>query len=202
MPPKISELVEGIRRLEQELEAELAKKRTELRFSIENRKIRFEQEVLLQHKKLKIGLASYLLHVPLRHLVSVPFIYSVFFILLLLDLAVTLYQGICFPLYGIPKVKRRDFMIYDHKHLAYLNGIEKINCLYCSYASGLASYTKEIVARTEQYWCPIKHAQRINQAHSRYSRFIDFGDGEGYRRELENIRCDFSSGEEKKEEGK
>jgi len=195
MAPQISELIERIRGLEEELELELAKKRDELRFSLKNRKAYFEHEVLLQHRKLKTGLLRYVLHAKPRHILTAPIIYPMIFPLLLLDAFVFLYQFICFPVYGIPKVRRSDYLIFDHQDLAYLNLLEKINCAYCSYANGLMSYIKEIVARTEQYWCPIKHARRILQAHSRYSRFTDYGDGNAYRSELKNIRCDFGSAE-------
>jgi len=192
--PEIRELLDRIGILEEELELELAKKREELRFSLENRKVHFEREILAQHRKLKTSLLRYLLKARLLNLLSAPFIYAVFFPMLLLDGFVTLYQFICFPIYRIPKVKRRDFLIFDRHNLAYLNLIEKINCAYCSYGNGLISYIKEVVARTEQYWCPIKHARRTRQAHSRYSRFVDFGDGESYRRERDNLRCDFNHG--------
>jgi hypothetical protein len=192
MTPQIGELVEKIRQLESELEVELARRREELRFELIDRKIRFEQEVRQRHKTLKTGLLRYLAQARLRNLVSAPVIYAMIFPLLLLDLCVTLYQLTCFPLYRIPMVRRRDYLVFDHHKLAYLNAIEKLNCAYCSYGNGLLSYIKEIVARTEQYWCPIKHAQRVLQAHSRYSRFVDFGDAEAYRRELEKLRCDFN----------
>lgn len=192
MTPKIGELIERIRALQEELEVELARKRAELRFSLIDRKVRFEQEMLERHRQFKTGLLRYLLQARLRNLITAPVIYAMFFPLVLLDLFVTLYQFVCFPLYRIPKVRRRDYLIFDHHNLAYLNLIEKINCAYCSYGNGLLSYIKEIVARTEQYWCPIKHARRVRQAHSRYSRFVDYGDAEGYRRELENLRCDFN----------
>lgn len=83
---------------------------------------------------------------------------------------------------------RGDYFVYDRDLLAYLNIIEKLNCTYCSYANGLAAYVKEIVGRTEQYWCPIKHACRILHAHPHYRDFVDFGDAEAYRRELEGLR--------------
>ena len=92
-------------------------------------------------------------------------------------------------------MKRHDYLVFDRHNLAYLNLIEKINCAYCSYGNGLLSYIKEVVARTEQYWCPIKQAQQRRQAHSRYRRFTDYGDGDAYRSELKSIRCDFGSGE-------
>jgi len=200
MTPQISELIERIRGLEEELELELAKKRDELRFSLENRKVLFENEVLLQHRKLKTGLLRYVLHAKPRHILTAPIIYPMIFPLLLLDAFVFLYQLICFPVYGIPKVRRSDYLIFDHQDLAYLNLLEKINCAYCSYANGLISYIKEIVARTEQYWCPIKHARRILQAHSRYSRFTDYGDGDAYHNELKNIRCDFGHAEKEEKQ--
>lgn len=200
MAPQISELIERIRGLEGELELELAKKRDELRFSLENRKVLFENEVLLQHRKLKTGLLRYVLHAKPRHILTAPIIYPMIFPLLLLDAFVFLYQLICFPVYGVPKVRRSDYLVFDHQDLAYLNLLEKINCAYCSYANGLMSYIKEIVARTEQYWCPIKHARRILQAHSRYSRFTDYGDGDAYRNELKSIRCDFGSAKKEEKE--
>lgn len=75
---------------------------------------------------------------------------------------------ICFPVDGIPKVKRDQYVIFDRQSLRYLNVIEKLNCTYCSYFNGLIVYVQEIAARTEQYWCPIKHARRIVAMRSRY----------------------------------
>jgi hypothetical protein len=91
---------------------------------------------------------------------TAPVIYAVIVPLVLLDLFVTIYQRVCFPVYGIPKVNRGDYLIFDRHHLAYLNALEKLNCAYCSYANGLIAYVREIAGRTEQYWCPIKHARR------------------------------------------
>jgi hypothetical protein len=47
---------------------------------------------------------------------------------------------------------------------------------------------REITARTEEYWCPIKHAQRVLAAHAHYSEFADYGDAEGYRRLQDKLR--------------
>ena len=55
---------------------------------------------------------------------SAPIIYSVALPFLLLDLWVTLYQWICFPIYGIPYVRRSDYVALDRRKLGYLNGIE------------------------------------------------------------------------------
>ena len=46
----------------------------------------------------------------------------------------------------------------------------------------------EIGSRTEQYWCPIKHALKISDPHRRYYDFLEFSDAEGYRARLEEFR--------------
>ncbi|HJW04501.1 MAG TPA: hypothetical protein VJ548_14570 [Azospira sp.] len=188
MNPKIEELFVRIRLAEEEIEQEIQRRRAELHADFQNRRIRFDREVLEQQRRFKLGLFNYLHHAEWRHILTAPLIYAVFFPLLAVDLAVTLYQFVCFPLYGIPRVRRRDYLIFDRTHLAYLNALEKLNCAYCSYGNGLASYLKEVVARTEQYWCPIKHARRILHAHPYYAGFADYGDAEAYRRELQALR--------------
>jgi hypothetical protein len=119
------------------------------------------------------------------HIVTAPVIYSLIVPFALLDLFATAYQSICFPVYRIEKVTRSDYLIFDRYHLAYLNTIEKINCAYCSYCNGLLAYIREIGSRTEQYWCPIKHARRVIAAHERYNLFADYGDAEAFRRKLD-----------------
>jgi hypothetical protein len=76
----------------------------------------------------------------------------------------------------------------DHQHLAYLNLIEKIDCMYCSYAVGMLGYAREITARTEQYFCPIKHARKILSVHSRYRQFLDYGDADNFHDKVEELR--------------
>ena len=108
-----------------------------------------------------------------------------------MDLFLTAFQAVCFPVYGIPKVKREEYIVLDRIYLAYLNPIEKMNCLYCGYFNGVAAYVREIGARTEQYWCPIKNARKQKAVHSRYKNFIHYGDAKTYRAKLGEIRKDF-----------
>jgi hypothetical protein len=121
-------------------------------------------------------------------MITSPVIYMMIIPLLLLDIFVTVYQAVCFPVYGIEKVRRGDHFIFDRHHLAYLNVLQKLNCAYCSYANGLIAYVREIAGRTEQYWCPIKHARRLLGAHANYVRFVDYGDGEGFQKQLPDLR--------------
>ena len=59
---------------------------------------------------------------------------------------------------------------------------------YCSYGNGVIEYCREISARTEQYWCPIKHASRTPDPHQRMEQFADFGDAESYKKRLIKLR--------------
>lgn len=188
MDKHISHLIDKIRQLEDQLEAELAAKRADLKYKIEGKRVIFEDTVLKEHVRVKTALLQYILDARLFMILTAPFIYVVLIPFVLLDVCVTLYQWVCFPVYGIPKVKRSDYMIFDRANLKYLNAIEKINCAYCSYGNGVVAYVREVAACTEQYWCPIKHAQRMMGTHARYSQFLDFGDSESYHTQLDHLR--------------
>lgn len=124
-------------------------------------------------------------------LLSTPILYGAIFPAMLLDLYVGLYQLICCPIYGIPRTKRSDYMILDRAKLPYLNLFEMAGCLYCSYFNGMVAYVQEVAARTEQRFCPIKHARKPKVFHSRYAHFLEFGDGEAYHRKLGIVQKDF-----------
>jgi hypothetical protein len=138
--------------------------------------------------EFKQDIRSFLRTTSLPSLLTMPIIYSVGLPLVLLDLWTTLYQWVCFPIYGIARVHRGAYFAIDRHRLAYLNTIEKANCLYCSYANAVIAYVREVTARTEHYWCPIKHARRVRGAHAHYHRFFEYGDARGYRRGLPAAR--------------
>lgn len=186
--PNVAALILQIHGLEEQLETELARQRAQFHFTLHQRKVSFEREVASRHRAFRRRLSGYVFGAQPLILLTAPVIYSMILPFLLLDLFVTAYQVICFPVYGIPRVSRREYLIFDRTHLAYLNIIEKLNCAYCSYANGLIAYVREIAARTEQYWCPIKHAQRLRGAHEHYHRFSEYGDAEHYHQELETLR--------------
>lgn len=197
MTPKVNDLLQRIRELEAELEAELESRREALHVRFEHHRVRFEREILQRQRQFRTGVLQYLARSELRNIVTAPVIYSMIVPLLLVDICVSLYQALCFPLYRIEKVKRRDYMAFDRAQLAYLNAIEKFHCSYCSYANGLAAYVREIIARTEQYWCPIRHARRLLQTHSHYGEFVDYGDAEAYRSELKRLRQELQTARSK-----
>ena len=193
MTPQIDELVRTIKELQEELENEFRKKRESFSFIIEEKRVRFAEEVARQQRRFKTGLWRYLIEARPLNILTAPLIYSGFLPFMLLDLFLAVYMHTSFPIYGIPKVKRSEYLVFDREDLPYLNLIEKFNCFYCSYGNGLAAYFREIAARTEQYWCPIKHARRIKNAHDRYPRFFEFGDAESYQKGLERLRREYRS---------
>jgi hypothetical protein len=134
------------------------------------------------------SLAAYIRAGSLRSLISAPIVYSLVLPFALLDAWTTLYQWVCFPIYGVARVHRTAYFVLDRHKLAYLNAIEKANCTYCTYANGVLAYVREVAARTEQYWCPIKHGRAIRAPHRRYRRFVAYGDASGYRQELTPLR--------------
>jgi hypothetical protein len=197
MNNKLEELLTKIRQLEQELVVELQKKEKEYFYEILDKKVHFQQEVKEQNRRLAKTLRRYLGDAALLNILTIPVIWACLFPALFMDLVVSIFQMICFPVYSIPKVKRQDYIIIDRQYLSYLNLIEKINCCYCGYFIGLIGYVQEIAARTEQYWCPIKHARRTGVTHSRYKKFLDYGDGERFREKNREIRNSFNDLEEK-----
>ena len=191
MPTHLEILLDKIKALETELIEELQKQQEEFSYEIRKRRVIFEKNVIIRHKEYAKRVLRYINDAPLKHILSAPFIWMCIFPVLLMDVVISLYQIICFPLYGIPKVKRQDYIVFDRQYLEYLNIIEKINCAYCSYVNGLFAYLQEIAGRTEQFWCPIKHAKRIKSLHSRYQKFFSYGDAETYRSRVEIIRRNF-----------
>jgi len=191
MTHRIDELIAMIKELQEEIEVEFQKKREDFLVVVDKKRHRFIAEVAREQRRFKKGLFRYLMEARLLNILTAPLIYSGFVVFLLLDLFLFCYQGVCFPVYGIPKARRSDYLVFDRGDLPYLNAIEKFNCFYCSYGNGMAAYFREIAARTEQYWCPIKHARRLLSTHDRYPRFFEYGDAESYRKGLERLRKEY-----------
>jgi len=181
-------LLDKIQELETEAESEFEEHRRKFHYTIEKKRIRFEAAVLQRHHELRTGIMLFIRESGIVNVLVSPIIYAQIAPLVMLDIAVSLFQFIIFPVYGIAKVPRDDFIAIDRHHLSYLNGIERLNCAFCGYANGLLAYSREIAGRTEEYWCPVKHARRTKGQHRRYFNFAEFGDAEGYRKSREASR--------------
>jgi hypothetical protein len=188
MTRRIDDLLDQMAGLERELEQELNRARAEFRYRIDAGRVHFERDVHALHRRAKQSIPRFLRDSSLLNLLSAPVIYSLIVPIGLLDLWITVYQVVCFRMYGITRVKRSAYIVIDRQHLAYLNTIEKVNCVYCGYANGVLAYVREIAGRTEQYWCPIRHAKRVRAPHTHYRHFVDYGDAEAYKRRLNVLR--------------
>jgi len=188
MTQRMHDLAGEIVRLQGELDREIERRRKDLGWKVRARLVEFERGIAIEHRKLRMGVATFLSRSSIGTIVTSPIIYSLIIPLAIVDIWVSLYQAVCFRAYGIPRVRRGDYIVFDRQHLAYLNAIEVLNCLFCGYANGLVAYVREVSSRTEQYWCPIKHALRISDPHRRYRQFVEYGDAEGYRERLAAFR--------------
>ena len=185
MNDRIQQLLAQINALEDELRIAVNEQQSSIFFQIKGKRVEFEQSIKETHRKLKMNFFRWLVTNRPQNFITGPIIYSMIIPLLVTDLFITFYQLTCFPIYGIKKVRRSDYVIFDRQQLNYLNFIEKFHCTYCAYGTGMIAYISEIVARTEQYFCPIKHARKILGTHSRYARFLDYGEAENYEVKLE-----------------
>jgi hypothetical protein len=188
MSSYVDRIVTNIRDAEEALSRDVRTQQRRWRYGVRRGRVWFDREVRHAHRQLKQSVPAFLREASLLNLLTTPLIYSLALPFLLLDLWVTAFQWTCFPIYGIARVRRRSYLVIDHHKLAYLNTIEKAHCMYCSYVNGLVSYVREIAARTEQYWCPIKHSRVIAAPHGHYQLFFDYGDAAGYRRGLAGVR--------------
>lgn len=181
MNSQINELFDAIRVLEDKLKKELEIEEEKLSLNIQN-----------VQKEFKETLVHYLWRTPILHYLSAPIIYAGIIPAFVLEFFLFFFQSINFRIYKIAMVERKDYFVFDRANLEFLNIIEKVNCFYCSYFSGLLAYAMEIVGRTEQFWCPIRHERKLRSHHAHYSKFVAYGDGKRYRDDLKKLREDLA----------
>ncbi len=188
MQSHIREILLKIESLNNDLKEEYDRLSEKYGFIFQKRKVIFLEMFARKNRAKKIPLYRYLIPTKWRHIcyiLSVPFIYAVIVPVLFLDIAITIFQWVAFTLYRIPFVKRSQYINYDRRFLDYLNFLEKINCLYCSYVNGVFAYAVEVGARTERFWCPLKSASKPRFAHGWYHDFADYGDPDEWHQKME-----------------
>ena len=119
----------------------------------------------------------------LQHIISLILLIILAPFIFLLDIFTEIYHRIGFRLCNIPLVNRKEFIKIDRHKLPYLNFFDKLACAYCGYANGVAKYMVEIGARTEKYWCGIKHKKTQGfreQAHQK--DFLEYGNKKEYKK--------------------
>ena len=188
MHSTIRDILDKIESLNTELRIEYARLALKYGFYFQQQKIIFLDMFREKNKKKKVPLYRYLIPKNWRHvryILSIPFIYGMIIPSIILDIFLTIYQWITFPLYSIPIVRRSEFISYDRRFLDYLNILEKINCLYCSYVNGVFAYAVEVGSRTERFWCPLKSAHKPRFTHGWYKEFADYGDPDDWRKKMQ-----------------
>jgi len=188
MNDKIKDIIEEIEAMKVKLGEEIAQQEKDISYEIQNGYVKFEKEIFDRQKENMKNLWVWFSEIPLLHLLSSPLVYAMIIPAILLDIMLFIYRGVVSRVFKIEFVKRSDYIVFDRQYLGYLNVVEKINCLFCSYFNGLMQYASSIAGRTELYFCPIKHAKKIACKHENYDAFLIYGDGDEYQEKLNNIR--------------
>ena len=191
MSDKIKEIITEIEAMKVKLGEEIAQQESHISYEIHNGYVEFEKNVLDKQKENMKNLLAWFREIPLLHLLSSPLIYGMLVPAILLDIILFIYQQVIFRIYKFKFIKRNDYILFDHQYLGYLNPIEKLNCMYCSYFNGLMQYASAIAGRTELFFCPIKHAKKIAYKHDYYDEFLAYGDEEDYQKKLKELRENF-----------
>ena len=188
MKNKINKLLEEIRIKREEISKEYEKLKEKYWFKIIGKKIVWNSWKKEELKKFRKSSWETIFSAEIREILSIPFIWIMLIPGIFLDIWLFIYQNTAIRLYKIPLAKRSDYVVFDRKQLAYLNWIQKLNCIYCSYFNWVMQYAVEVAGRTEKYWCPIKHARKRAWSHDWEEHFADYGDAEGFKKTFCSIK--------------
>lgn len=87
------------------------------------------------------------------HILVLPFALAMIIPFLLFDFCISLYHRIAFGICGMKRVKRKPNFKIDQQKIALLDRKERFFAVLILYASGVISYSKKIIAESDQYWC-------------------------------------------------
>jgi len=120
----------------------------------------------------------------LYYLVGIPLIWLMVIPVVFCDVFLEVYHHVCFPIFGIPRVKRSRYIrIMDRSKLPYLSWDEKLGCMYCGYVNGWFHYASVIAGRTENYFCAIMHLEERGYIPSEHEKsFAQYGDEAALRK--------------------
>ena len=191
MSDKIKEILDEIEAMKVTLVEELSQREKDISYKIENGYVEFENDVLAKQRENMKNLFTWFKDIPFPHLLVSPLVYIMVIPAIFFDVILFIYQQIIFRIFKFKFIQRSDYIRFDRQYLGYLNLIEKLNCMYCTYFNGLMQYASAIASRTELYFCPIKHAKKIAYRHEYYKDFLQYGDEEEYQKKLESLRKQF-----------
>ncbi len=116
MSKRATQIADEIRTLEQELRQEIQRIRIDS-FEITEKAIHFKDEVVIRHRTQALSVLTYLRRAKMKHIVCLPIIWSCLLPAIVMDALVSLYQMLCFLLFGVLKVKRSDHVVFDRRNL-------------------------------------------------------------------------------------
>src|SRR5674476_1487837 len=118
MNDKIRQLLKQISSLETELSKALEEHESRIHYKIEGKRVVFEHAIKEAHRKLKprMNFLIWFFTVRPKNFLTMPIIYGMLVPLALLDLCISLYQLTCFPIYGITRVKRANYILIDRQY--------------------------------------------------------------------------------------
>ena len=190
MSDRIKEMIEEIETMKKKLGEEITRQEEYVNYEVRNGYIKFEKEIFDSQKQNMMHLWDWFREIPLLQLLSAPVVYMMIVPAIVLDIMLFIYGYVVSRVFKIKFGKRSDYIVFDRQYLGYLNVVEKLNCLYCAYFNGLMQYASSIAARTEFYFCPIKHVKKIAYKHEFYHTFLPYGNGNEYQKKLKDLRKD------------
>jgi hypothetical protein len=131
----------------------------------------------------------------LRYLVAFPLIWLPLIPVIITDIILEIYHRIVFPIYGIPYVKRSEYIrMGDRAKLPYLSWTEKIGCIYCGYINGWLHYASTIAGRTENHLCAIMHLESRGYKPAEHEKeFMKYGDDAALKKRYFMHKQEFGS---------
>ena len=104
MSPYVERFVERLRDAEDDLKREVDEQQRRWQSRVHRGRAWFDKELRESHRHLRQRIPAYIWEGNFLSLLTAPIIYSLLLPLVILDLWVTLYQWVCFPIYGMPRV--------------------------------------------------------------------------------------------------
>ena len=115
----VDRIVSAIHEAEEALSEDVRDQQQRWQYGLHRGRVWFDKEVRHAQKQLKQSIASFLRHGSVLNLLTTPIIYSLSLPFVLLDIWVSLYQWICFPIYGIDRVAHGRYFVIDRHKLGY-----------------------------------------------------------------------------------
>ena len=103
MDDKLTEILNGIRKLEHQLILELQKGEKEFFYTVKRKRVKFEREVKSQHRQLAKRIRHYLKEAPIQNILTAPVIWFCLFPAVFMDMVMSFFRPFVFLSMESPK---------------------------------------------------------------------------------------------------